>query len=97
MKVSPAADSLSDEELNEIVGEFPGDILSESPEEMAYLIAYIRETIWTSPTFEHTDLYIDLVHRFPRPLEVYRDRAEDVRWRRLDRAWRVRQEFSVGV
>jgi len=87
--------ALSLEELNEIVREFPGDIVPESPPEMAYLWAYVRETLWTSPTFEHTDVYIDLVRRFPRAISVYRDRAELVRWRRLDRRWRARLALSV--
>ena len=51
-------------------------------------------------------VYLDLLRRYPRSTDHYRELAEDARWRRLDSKWRAREltehlaasvPFSAGV
>jgi hypothetical protein len=89
---------LLDVPVNELAGEeFPGDVVPESPAEMAYVLAYIKVRMQDAETSEESALYLYLMRLVPCSLSHYRERAETARWRRLDRKWRARQQFSVGA
>jgi hypothetical protein len=88
---------LLDKPLRELTDADIRELEAEMPEEWAYLCVRIRDAVAEPQSPENTALYIDLMRAYPCSRDVYRERAEDARWRRLGRKWRVRQQFSAGA
>ena len=86
------AEELLDTPLLELSDADIRELATELPAEWAYLCARVRNAAAEQLTPASNAVYLDLVRRYPRTLDYYREHAEDARWRRLDLKWRARAE-----
>jgi hypothetical protein len=93
---SARMEELLDKPLRELTDADIRELAAEMPDEWAYLCVRIRDAVAEPRSPAHTALYLQLMRSYPCSRDVYRERAEDARWRRLDRKWRSR-ELTEGM